>query len=129
MDGMNLGQVLVVLAVYASIVVQGYRRRRDHWTRGSWRRFGKSIGASCGLVVVGFVMAFGVDAGVYDHMSDLAHDVYFYTLMACTLGGTLGTAGLTMWFGTGRPDRQFFPRPGDGAPPNTRMDGTSATDG
>jgi uncharacterized protein (DUF2062 family) len=100
-------RALVALGLLGWMVWQGYDRRRDVWTARSWRRFGALLAAAIGGLAVAMAMALGVDRGVYAGMSPLAHQLYFYTLMALVIGSPLVTFGLLWWFARGRPERQL----------------------
>ena len=97
----------ILLVAFGLIAYGGYRRRRPVWTRASWRRFALLLCLCLALSALSFRMAFGVDHGVYQGMTPLAHRLYFYTLMVSGLIGDLGTFGLIIWFARGRPSRQL----------------------
>jgi hypothetical protein len=97
----------VAVAVWGGLLWQGYRARRRVWTRRSWWRFGLLLGTTASLVVISLVMAYGVDAGVYKHISPMLGRLYFYTMFALVMGGIVGSFTVLIWFANGRPDRQL----------------------
>jgi hypothetical protein len=98
---------LLALAVLGWMVRRGYKRRRPVWTRASWIRLIGILAGTLGLFALSMAMAIGVDNGVYEGMSPLAHRTYFVTLMALTLLAPLAFVGIIVWFANGRPDRQI----------------------
>ena len=100
-------RLLLVLAVLGWQLWSGYQRRRATWTARSWRRFVILLAVAVTGAAIGLAMGVGVDRGVYDGMAPALRRIYFYTLMTLAIGGQLGTVGLVLWFGQGRPERQL----------------------
>jgi hypothetical protein len=105
--GFTTRKLLTVVVVWAGLLWQGYRARRKVWTQRSWLRFGLLFASGWGLVALSVMMAYGVDAGVYHHVSFMIGRLYFFTMVVLVLAGVLGTSALLIWFANGRPDRQL----------------------
>lgn len=106
-----LPQIVGVALVSGGLLWTGYVRRRDTWTRQSWRRFGFLLALSVVALAAAFRMAHGVDQGVYEGMDLRWRRAYFYAMTALLLGGVASGIWLVLWFARGDPNRQLSRRP------------------
>ena len=91
----------------------GYSRRKPFWTARSWRNFVIALGSAVGAVSLSLVMAYGIDAGVYDSLSPSAGDLYFFFMLALVVGATFAIPLLLTWFAASEPSEQFDWRNGE----------------
>jgi hypothetical protein len=103
----TLIEVAITLAMIGGLVRRGFRARKPVWTPRSWRRFIALLITVVVVTAAGLGMAYGVDHGVYEGMGARASAVYLYALLAWGFLGPGMTAGLLIWFRTGRPERQL----------------------
>ena len=117
---------------YAAVLFRkGYRRRRDHWSPGSW--LGLSLTLLGGLALVGFALVFsaGVDnrvAWVGTPRSD-TRILWIVAAAASLVGGAIVLGAALSWFARGRPTTPFplarrRPRP----PARPAVDGDRAVE-
>ena len=88
-----------------SLFRQGYLRRRPYWTARSWYNFSLLLCSSFSVTAGALAMAFGVDHGVYDYLTDGNADFYFYLLVTFAISGPSSAMGLLIWFARGRSGR------------------------
>ena len=100
-------KMVLALVLWSTLLVVGYQARRPVWTRRSWGRFGLLLGTATSMIAISLGMAYGVDHGVYNSLSQAMGQLYFYAMMVLAAVGTLSGTGLLMWFASGRPDRQL----------------------
>jgi hypothetical protein len=102
-------ELLVVTASGAFAAWKGYRRRRAHWSRGSW--IGFSLTVVGGLALVGFALAFSVAVDAHELWVGAARsntrEAWIVAAAGCLVGGSLLTAGSLTWFARGEPSRPF----------------------
>jgi hypothetical protein len=98
---------MIAAVVYGGLLWTGYQRRKGIWTRRSWVLFVGSLLMTFVLLRVAFVMARGVDSGIYEWIRNRNHAAYFSALLFLLFGGVLASASLILSFARGDPHRQF----------------------
>jgi hypothetical protein len=112
MEARTVGAAINVLmmAAYAiTATTRGYRRRREHWTRGSWIGLGVTVLVGLSLLALMLVISAAVDnheAWIGAPRSS-TRGGWVLVSLGSMLGGTLLAAGSLGWFAVGQPTRQF----------------------
>ncbi len=113
MELRTVGSVInvIVMAAYATVAIRtGYRRRKDHWSRGSWLGLGLALLAGFGLL--GFMVFFSASVGEspspWVGAAGSSTRVFWILItLAAMVGGVGLTAGTLTWFARGRPTTPF----------------------
>jgi hypothetical protein len=121
MEAPTVGAVINILGMagYAFAATwRGYRRRREHWTRGSWIGLGVTVLVGLSLLAVMLVISAAVDN--HEPWVGAPHSStrsgWVLVSLGSMLGGVLLAAGSLGWFAVGQPTRQF---PLGGSPQRT----------
>lgn len=100
----------LMIAAYAiAATALGYRRRREHWTRGSW--IGLGVTALVGLSLLALVLV--ISTAVDNHEPwvgaprSSTRGGWVLVSLGSMLGGVLLAVGSLGWFAVGQPTRQF----------------------
>ena len=100
---------LVVLGTFGALAWRGYKRRRKHWTAGSWIGFGLTVLVGCAMI--GFTLYFA--SAVDDHdpwvgaRGSHTRSLWIVASLFSMVGGGLLTGLSIAWFGRGKPKKPF----------------------
>ena len=99
------------LAGFATKVWTGYRRRRPHWTRDSWRRYFRLAAMPVVVLIVLFSELYLFDSGGYRTIFGAAGSglrlMWIAIDVVMILAGAIGCATALSWLTSGEPSEQF----------------------
>lgn len=103
------GWIVIIGVIGVRSLRDGYRRRRPHWSRGSWLRFGATSGIGLALALAPAMAEIGRAAGWFSRdgltRNQLGGWIVAMLIVMCVGAGLLGAS--LSWFAKGPPEKPF----------------------